>query len=94
MFQQERYLTARSNSTERWLVAVNWVLSTSPDFSDTSPMQWIVQPLPARAIDIPGLSSAEWFIFNKQQTGKFFLTWDIYIYIYLFISNADYPLYS
>nr|AWT22996.1 aminopeptidase N [Hyphantria cunea] len=74
---QERYLTARSNSTERWLVAVNWVLSTSPDFSDTSPMQWIVQPLPARAIDIPGLSSAEWFIFNKQQTGYYRVNYDV-----------------
>ncbi|CAB3260804.1 unnamed protein product [Arctia plantaginis] len=74
---QERYLTARANSTERWLVPVNWVLSSSPDFSDTKPMAWIQSPLPARSIDIPELSSAEWFIFNKQQTGYYRVNYDV-----------------
>ncbi|CAK1599088.1 unnamed protein product [Parnassius mnemosyne] len=74
---QERFLTNRElNSTDRWHVPVNWVLSTNPDFSDTSPQAWVPPSFPALAVDIPGLSNAEWYIINKQQTGYYRVNYD------------------
>ncbi|XP_028036144.1 aminopeptidase N-like [Bombyx mandarina] len=74
---QERYLTDRSlTSTDRWHVPVNWVLSSNIDFSDTKPQGWIPPSFPATSIDIPGLANAEWFIFNKQQTGYYRVNYD------------------
>ncbi|PZC76118.1 hypothetical protein B5X24_HaOG205148 [Helicoverpa armigera] len=70
--EQERFLTDRSQRlTDRWHVPINWVLSTNPDFSDTSPQDWVPPTFPAKSFDIPGLSNAEWFIINKQQTGYY-----------------------
>ncbi|XP_048007483.1 aminopeptidase N-like [Leguminivora glycinivorella] len=74
---QERYLTDRSqSSSERWHVPLNWVLSTNIDFSDTSPQGWLPPSFTATSFDIPGLSNAEWFIFNKQQTGYYRVNYD------------------
>nr|ACF34999.1 Cry1Ab-RR resistance protein APN2 [Ostrinia furnacalis] len=75
---QERFLTDRSlTSTDRWHVPVNWVLSTDPNFNDTSPQGWIPPSFPAVAIDIPGLNQAEWYIVNKQQTGYYRVNYDV-----------------
>lgn len=75
--EQVRYLTDNTlRSNDRWHVPINWVLSTSPDFSDTSPEDWVPPTFPARSYDIPGLSSAEWFILNKQQTGYYRVNYD------------------
>ncbi|KAI5638669.1 peptidase family m1 domain-containing protein [Phthorimaea operculella] len=68
---QERFLTDSSlSSDDRWHVPINWVLSSNIDFSDTAPQAWIPPSFPAVSRNIPGLSQAEWFIINKQQTGK------------------------
>nr|AAX39864.1 aminopeptidase N2 [Trichoplusia ni] len=81
---QERYLTDRSNpSNDRWHVPINWVLSTDPDFSDTSPQAWVPPTFPARSFDIPGLSNAEWYIINKQQTGYYRVNYDLQNWIAL-----------
>lgn len=69
--QQERYLTDPSlSSNDLWHVPINWVLSTNVDFEDTSPGFWISIGTGATAVNIPDLSQAEWFIVNKQRTGK------------------------
>ncbi|XP_049870007.1 aminopeptidase N-like [Pectinophora gossypiella] len=74
---QERYFTDSSiSSTDRWHVPINWVLSTNVTFNDTSPQAWIPPSFPAVAIDIPGLSEAEWIIVNKQQTGYYRVNYD------------------
>nr|ASU92546.1 aminopeptidase N [Achaea janata] len=74
---QERFLTDSTlSSDDRWHVPLNWALSTNPDFSDTRPMEWIPPNFPARSVDIPGLSRAEWFVFNKQQTGYYRVNYD------------------
>ncbi|XP_050343242.1 aminopeptidase N-like [Nymphalis io] len=75
---QQRFLTDPSlSSTDTWHVPINWVLSTNPDFSDTKPQRWIPPTGPATAIDIQGLSDAEWFIVNKQQTGYYRVNYDV-----------------
>ncbi|KAG6458903.1 aminopeptidase N [Manduca sexta] len=75
---QERYLTDRSlTSTDRWHVPVNWVISSNVNFSDTSPQAWILPTFPATAVDVPGLSNADWYIFNKQQTGYYRVNYDV-----------------
>ncbi|XP_073943307.1 aminopeptidase N-like [Choristoneura fumiferana] len=75
---QERYLTDRSlSSADRWHVPLNWVLSSNLDFSDTSPMAWLPPSFPATSFDIQGLAEAEWFIFNKQQTGYYRVNYDV-----------------
>ncbi|CAH2070902.1 unnamed protein product, partial [Iphiclides podalirius] len=75
---QERFLTNRQlNSTHRWHVPINWVLSTNADFSDTSPQAWVPPSFPAVAVDIPGLSNASWYIVNKQQTGYYRVNYDV-----------------
>lgn len=69
--QQQRFLTDSTlSSNYRWHIPVNWVLSTDVDFEDTKPGFWISTGATATAIDIPGLSEAEWFIFNKKRTGE------------------------
>ncbi|KAJ2952371.1 hypothetical protein O0L34_g4655 [Tuta absoluta] len=74
---QERFLTDSTlSSTDRWHVPINWVLSTNIDFSDTSPQDWIPPSFPAESVNIPGLSQAEWFIVNKQQTGYYRVNYD------------------
>ncbi|KAJ8733116.1 hypothetical protein PYW08_001414 [Mythimna loreyi] len=75
--EQVRYLTDNTlRSNDRWHVPINWVLSTNPDFSDTSPQNWIPPAFPARSFDIPGLSNASWYIINKQQTGYYRVNYD------------------
>ncbi|XP_064071371.1 aminopeptidase N-like [Vanessa tameamea] len=75
---QQRFLTDTSlSSTDTWHVPINWVLSTNPDFSDTKPQRWISPFGPALAIDIQGLSGAEWFIVNKQQTGYYRVNYNV-----------------
>lgn len=67
---QQRFLTDSSlSSNDRWAIPVNWVLSTNINFNDTSPQGWVPASGSATTFDIPGLSQAEWFIVNKQQTG-------------------------
>ncbi|KOB65200.1 Aminopeptidase N-7, partial [Operophtera brumata] len=74
---RERYLTDTSlTSNDRWHIPVNWVLSTDIDFQDTSPQFWVGVGFPSPSIDIPGLQEAEWFIFNKQQTGYYRVNYD------------------
>nr|AAP44965.1 midgut class 2 aminopeptidase N [Spodoptera exigua] len=69
---QERYLTDNKlTSPDRWHVPINWVLSTNPDFSDTKPQAWVRPTFPALSFDIPGLTQADWYILNKQQTGYY-----------------------
>lgn len=69
--QQQRFLTdPTQSSNDRWHIPINWVLSTDVEFEDTKPAFWISTGATATAIDIPGLSEAEWFIFNKKRTGK------------------------
>nr|AAD31184.1 aminopeptidase N 2 [Lymantria dispar] len=76
--EQVRFLTDNTLvSSDRWHVPINWVLSTDPDFSDTQPMEWIPPTFPARSIDIPGLSQADWYIINKQQTGYYRVNYDV-----------------
>ncbi|KAH9643209.1 hypothetical protein HF086_012871 [Spodoptera exigua] len=68
----ERYLTDNKlTSPDRWHVPINWVLSTNPDFSDTKPQAWVRPTFPALSFDIPGLTQADWYILNKQQTGYY-----------------------
>ncbi|XP_075971880.1 aminopeptidase N-like [Anticarsia gemmatalis] len=75
---QERFLTDRTlQSSDRWHVPINWVLSSNPDFSDTKPLGWVPPAFPARSFDIPGLSQAQWYIFNKQQTGYYRVNYDV-----------------
>ncbi|XP_046963149.1 aminopeptidase N-like [Vanessa cardui] len=75
---QQRFLTDSSlSSPDTWHVPINWVLSTNPDFSETKPQRWLAPTGPALAIDIPGLSDAEWFIFNKQQTGYYRVNYNV-----------------
>ncbi|CAH0725367.1 unnamed protein product, partial [Brenthis ino] len=74
---QERYLTDPSlSSTDNWHVPFNWVLSTNPDFTDTSPQAWLFPGTPALAVDIPGFNQSEWYIVNKQQTGYYRVNYD------------------
>ncbi|CAH0725368.1 unnamed protein product, partial [Brenthis ino] len=76
---QERYLTDPSlSSRERWHVPINWVLSTNPNFTNTSPQAWVI-PIPGNAalrFNIPGLNESEWYILNKQQTGYYRVNYD------------------
>ncbi|KPJ03370.1 Aminopeptidase N [Papilio xuthus] len=58
-------------------VPINWVLSTNADFSNTSPQGWVPPTFPAVSFDIPGLSSADWYIVNKQQTGYYRVNYDV-----------------
>ncbi|XP_026755770.2 aminopeptidase N-like [Galleria mellonella] len=75
---QERFLLDRSQwSNERWHVPLNWVLSTDVDFSDTRPQQWYPVTSSHLSINIPGLSKAEWYIINKQQTGYYRVNYDV-----------------
>ncbi|XP_038223211.1 aminopeptidase N-like [Zerene cesonia] len=75
---QHRFLTDRTlSSNDMWHVPVNWVLSTNPDFTDTKPQAWVLPNSPALAVDIPGLSNADWFIVNKQQTGYYRVNYDV-----------------
>ncbi|CAK1546283.1 unnamed protein product [Leptosia nina] len=75
---QRRYLTDPAlSSSEQWHVPVNWVLSTNPNFNDTSAQAWLQPNSPALAVDIPGLSDAEWYIINKQQTGYYRVNYDL-----------------
>nr|ADL38969.1 aminopeptidase N2 [Diatraea saccharalis] len=77
VFQQERYLTDRSlSSPDRWHVPINVVLNDNPDFSDTKPDGWVSVSITATSIDVPGLSGAEWYIVNKQQTGYYRVNYD------------------
>ncbi|CAH0605709.1 unnamed protein product [Chrysodeixis includens] len=91
---QERYLTDRSTqSTDRWHVPVNWVLSTNPDFNDTAPQGWVPPSFPAQSFNIPGLSNAEWYIINKQQTGYYRVNYDLQNWIALGrVFNADHEI--
>ncbi|CAH2268500.1 jg396, partial [Pararge aegeria aegeria] len=74
---QQRYLTDPTlSSPTTWHVPINWVLSTNPDFSDTKPQTWLQPTGPALAVDIPGLSDAEWFIVNKQQASYYRVNYD------------------
>ncbi|XP_050667558.1 aminopeptidase N-like [Leptidea sinapis] len=74
---QERFLTDSSlKSSDNWHVPVNWVLSSNIDFEDTRPQAWVLPNSPALAVDIPGLSDAEWYIVNKQQTGYYRVNYD------------------
>ncbi|XP_013142058.1 PREDICTED: aminopeptidase N-like [Papilio polytes] len=75
---QERFLTNRQlSSYYRWHVPINWVLSTNADFSNTSPQGWVPPSFPAVSFDIPGLSNADWYIVNKQQTGYYRVNYDV-----------------
>ncbi|CAH2108754.1 unnamed protein product [Euphydryas editha] len=74
---QQRYLTDPSLvSNDRWQIPINWVLSTDPNFSNTMPQFWMPAVSSASAIDIPGLSQAEWYVINKQQTGYYRVNYD------------------
>lgn len=53
-----------------WHVPLNWVLSTNVNFDETKPQMWMSPSSSALSINVPELSNAEWYLFNKQQTGK------------------------
>ncbi|KAJ0178635.1 hypothetical protein K1T71_005410 [Dendrolimus kikuchii] len=75
---QERYLTDTSLfANDRWHIPINWVLSSNIDFSDTSPQGWVGPSFPALSFNIPGISQAEWFIVNKQQTGYYRVNYEV-----------------
>ncbi|XP_041970230.1 aminopeptidase N-like [Aricia agestis] len=76
--KQTRFLTDSSLvSDDRWHIPVNWVLSTNPNFTDTSPLGWVPPTVTAVSFDIPGLENTEWYIVNKQQTGYYRVNYDI-----------------
>ncbi|XP_015604740.1 aminopeptidase N [Cephus cinctus] len=77
LVQQERFYLADAatyNSTSYyWWVPINYVVASDIDFTDTAPETWI----PATDnISISSLSSNDWIILNRQQTGYYRVNYD------------------
>lgn len=69
---------AEKNVTNKWWIPINFASHSNPDFNTTSPSHWLKPDM--EYLDIEGVNSKDWVIFNIQQTGnlsnvnKFFLS--------------------
>jgi aminopeptidase N len=74
---------------------LNFVIESTPDFTQTSPDEWLFQDqgsITLRPNELRTWTNDEWLIFNKQQTGYYRVNYDDKLW-QLFINellNGDY----
>lgn len=56
------------NVTNKWWIPLNYATQTNPNFNNTFPSHWLNPDI--KTLEIEGIDSEDWVIFNIQQTGE------------------------
>lgn len=75
--KQQRFISYKStdNETTLWWIPFNYATFSNPNFDDTKPASWLTPTVHSTEID-GNWSSADWVVFNKQQTGFYRVLYD------------------
>lgn len=79
---QERYYdiseTRVVGDDRSWFIPLNFATALSPNFDDTSFVDYFANGAASKMISLPSqLSTEDWYIFNKQQIGYYRVNYDI-----------------